>query len=445
MNTILFRTSLVGMLAASAFYAQSVSPAASNTSSNVHLHYSVADLGLVGGPPAQPFVIANDGLIAGGVAVSNISWHATLWLGELKADIGKPGLGGSSVATGINEWGQAVGEAETANLDRNGEDFCGFGSQHVCQPFIWQYGVMASLPLLRNQNGVTGANGVAEAINNRSQIVGTSENGEQDSTCPSVNHALGQYQQFRFKPVIWQNGTAQELPTVSGDPDGIAFAINDNGQAVGESGECTSFLINGDLTYLHGLHATLWENGTVTDLGNLGGVAGGGGNTAFSINNRGQVVGDMGTAVGPAHAYLWSKEAGIEDLGTLPGDFNSVALSINDNGDIVGISLDADFNARAFVRLDGGTLVDLNSLIPADSPLFLFDACSINSGKEIIGIAVDGAGNFHGYLATPSSGSQDLPFVSGSETSRVQFEQARRLVQRRLGFGELGARRVVQR
>ncbi len=445
MTTILFRTSLVGMLATSAFYAQSVSPAAANTSSHVQLRYSVADLGLVGQPPGQPYVIENDGLIAGGAAVSDTSWHATLWFGQLKADIGKPGLGGSSIAMGGNDRVQAVGEAETADMDPNGEDFCGFGSQHVCQPFLWQSGLMTPLPPLTNQNGAAGGNGAANAINNRGQIVGTFENTERDSTCPPYDPALLQYQQFQFKPVIWQNGTVQELPTVSGDPDGIVFAINDNGQAVGASGQCTSFQVNGDLTYLHGLHATLWENGTVTDLGNLGGVAGGGGNAALGINNRGQVVGHIGTADGPAHAFMWSKEAGMEDLGTLPGDFTSVALGINDNGDIVGISLDASFNPRAFLRLDGGMLVDLNSLVPAGSPLFLFDACSINSGRQIIGIAVDGAGNFHGYLATPSDPSQDLPVVSVSETNLAQFEQARRLLQRRMGLGELGARRVMPR
>jgi probable HAF family extracellular repeat protein len=395
--------------------------------------YTVTDLGLVGGPPGQPFKVANNGLISEGMAVSDTVWHAMLSFHGMQFDLAKAGgLGGpSSVAFGVNEKGQAVGEAETS--DRNGEDFCGFGSQHVCQPFIWQNGVMAPLPLLKNQNGVTGANGVAQAINNRGQIVGASENGEQDSTCPSVNHALGQYQQFRFKPVIWQNGTVQELPTVSGDPDGIAFAINDNGQAVGSTGECTAFLINNDLTYLHGLHAVLWENGTVTDLGNLGGVAGGGGNTAFKINNRGQVVGHMGRADGPAHAYLWSKETGMQDLGTLPGDFTSVALGINEDGDIVGISLDAEFNPRAYVRLDGGMMVDLNSLIPADSPLFLFDAPSINSRKEIIGIAVDAAGDFHGYLATPSKATPDS-VAAPSANDRTQFDSARKLLLQRLSY-----------
>jgi probable HAF family extracellular repeat protein len=258
-----------------------------------------------------------------------------------------------------------------------------------------------------------------------------------------VNPALGQYQQFQFKPVIWQNGIAKELPTLSGDPDGIAFAINDSGQTVGSTGECAAF-VSGDLTYLHGLHAVLWDaDGTPHDLGNLGGVAGGGGNTAFSINNRGQIVGHMGRADGPPHAYVWSQQTGMLDLGTLPNDFTSVALGINENGDIVGISLDSNFNARAFVRPDGGVLVDLNSLIPADSPLFLFDACSINSRGEIIGIATDNAGNFHGYLATPGNAIPESA-AAPVENDPTRFDSARKLLQQRIE-GRFDARAFPRR
>jgi hypothetical protein len=52
-------------------------------------------------------------------------------------------------------------------------------------------------------------------------------------------------------------------------------------------------------------------------------------------------------------------------------------------------------------------MVDLNSLIPADSDLHLFNACSINSRREIIGLAFDAQGNFHGFLATPSNSAAD--------------------------------------
>ncbi len=432
MKTILIRASFAGLFAASTIHAQSMRALDPN---QVSARYTVTDLGVVGGPPAQPFVITNNSLISGGVAVTDTVFHAVLWFQGMKLDIGKPGLGGpSSVAFSVNESGQSVGQAETANLDPNGEDFCGFGSQRVCHPFIWQNGLMAPLPLLKGSNGLAGTNGVANSINNRGQVVGVSENAQRDSTCPPLNHSLGQYQQFQFKPVLWQNGAVQELPTVSADPDGIAFSINVKGQAAGASGYCTSFQANGDLTYLFGAHAALWENGAVTDLGNLGGAASGAQTIALFVNNRGQVVGGSGAADGTPRGFLWSKEAGIQEVGTVQGDVGSVALAINDGGDVVGISFDQSFNPTAFLRPDGGAPVDLNSIISADSPLFLFDACSINTRGEIIGIAVDAEGRFHGFLATPANGAGNSPAATSDANSHAEFDSARRLLRQRLGF-----------
>ena len=45
---------------------------------------------------------------------------------------------------------------------------------------------------------------------------------------------------------------------------------------------------------------------------------------------------------------------------------------------------------------------DLNELIPPDSPLYLWTACSINSRGEIIGIASTSKGETHGYMLTPT-------------------------------------------
>ncbi len=55
-------------------------------------------------------------------------------------------------------------------------------------------------------------------------------------------------------------GAVLELATVAGDPDGIAFAINDRGQAVGASGNCGPFnaIEQNNLTPLH---AVLWRDG----------------------------------------------------------------------------------------------------------------------------------------------------------------------------------------
>jgi probable HAF family extracellular repeat protein len=396
---------LLGILASAAFYAQAQP-----------ITYAVTDLGLTG-PTAGPLAINNNGLFADSMAVSS-AWHASIsLLGETQIDLAKTGgLGGpNSSALSVNEWGQAVGEAETANPDPNQEDFCGFGDQHGCEAFVWQNGVMSALAPLKDANGVPGLNATAKGINRSGQIAGMAENTTADSTCPPYNPSPTalQFQKYQFKPAIWANGGVQELPTSGGalfansfsDPDGIVFAINNSGQAVGSTGTCSGLTNLG--TYLYGRHATLWQNGSVIDLGNLGGIAPGTGNFAYDINRSGHVVGTSGTADGSFHAFFWSPETLIQDLGTLPGDTASLGLAISDVGDIGGISFPANPNAspRAFIRPDGGAMVDLNSLVPANTTLYLFSACSINSRGEIVGLALDSQGNFHGYLATPTSGA----------------------------------------
>ena len=127
----------------------------------------------------------------------------------------------------------------------------------------------------------------------------------------------------------------------------------------------------------------------------------------------------------------------MKDIGTLARDVASTAVGINDSGDVVGISLDQDFNARAFLRPNGGTPVDLNSIIPANSPLFLIAACSINSHGEIIGVGVTEAGEVHGYLAAPGSGT-----ASSSAVSADRFQAALQQLRQRGGFRQFGAQLV---
>jgi probable HAF family extracellular repeat protein len=359
--------------------------------------YTLTDLGPVGGPPGQPYTMTDNGLISAAAAADDGSMHAVLWNKGRKSDLGSPGLGGlNSLAIGINESGQAVGGAESTTLDLNGEDFCGFHAFGLpfqgtkCLPFIWQYGAMTPLPTLG------GVNGQASWINNRGEIVGTAENTRRDALCPSP-------QQFQFKPVIWENGQVRELPTFGSDQDGYAFAINDSGQVAGGSGDCGALQPNG--TWLQSRHALLWQTGTVIDLGNLGGTGLGLGILALAVSNQGKAVGYSDLPGDHTyHGFLWSKDTGMQDLGTLPRDVASVALAINDAGDVTGISFDPDSNLRAFVWRNGG-MSDLNTLIPADSPLSLVLACSINSKGEIAGLGVTNTGEAHGFLATPISGA----------------------------------------
>jgi hypothetical protein len=57
-------------------------------------HYRIRDLGVVGAnffEPGQPFVISNNGWVAGGAGVGAAE-HAVLWRDEEMTDIGDPAL-----------------------------------------------------------------------------------------------------------------------------------------------------------------------------------------------------------------------------------------------------------------------------------------------------------------------------------------------------------------
>jgi probable HAF family extracellular repeat protein len=281
----------------------------------------------------------------------------------------------------INDRGQAVGFSERAVPDPDGEDVCGFGTGLTCRPFLWQDGHMSALPTLG------GNNGQASDINEGGEIAGFAETTVSDSGCPASHPG------HISPPVLWEKGEAQPLPTVGSDPDGVAFAINDQGQAVGYSGTCTN-----------ANHAVLWENGTAFPLPDIGGGAIGQG-----INDQGQIVGIIGSADGTTEfAALWQNGA-LTNLGLLPGDFASIATGTNSRGQVVGSALDSNFNwTHGFIWQDG-VMTDLNTLFPADSNLFAIMANKINERGQISGQATvlsgPHAGEEHAFLATPVNAS----------------------------------------
>jgi probable HAF family extracellular repeat protein len=326
--------------------------------------------------------------------------HAVLWYKTLKIDIGAHGLGGpNSAGFGVNELGQAVGTAE--NSTTNNEDFCGFNaygfpSSTACVPVVWQFGQTFGLPTLG------GANGEALAINNDGEVAGFVETTYAD---PNPDCAVSE-----FKPVIWEGGHIHELPTYPGDADGIPLGINDKGQVVGGSGACAPFNPASGFYYAD-LHALVWEkDSSYRDLGNLGGTGGAGpvGNFAIGINNRGQVVGHSLLPDNTTfHAFLWTEQTGMQDLGTLPGDTYSFAIRISDRGEAVGASLDTNFNSHAVLWKNGMPL-DLENLVvsnPANLTLQL--AWAINSSGKIVGLAATSTGEAHGFLAIPSDDDTD--------------------------------------
>jgi len=103
---------------------------------------------------------------------------------------------------------------------------------------------------------------------------------------------------------------------------------------------------------------------------------------------------------GNVHAFLWTKDTGMKDLGLLGSDTMADPFWVNNLGQVVGGSCSATGNCRAFLW-EGKTLIDLNTLIPADSPLYLLVAFGINDSGEIVGQALTQSGEIHAFRATP--------------------------------------------
>lgn len=367
--------------------------------------YAVVDLG-PSGPAGQPFHISNNGFISAAVGFPDGTDRSVIYFHGHTIDISSPGLGGAnSMPFGINLWGQAAGAAETATPDPVGEDFCGFASLglasagNTCLPFVLQNGRMVALPTLSDNQG---HNGVANAINDFGVVAGAAENTTVEPGCPSYDPSNLQFQQMQFKPVAWKQGKAMELPTIGSDAVGTALAINNAGEVAGTSGNCAVFNFQ-FLIPIHPVHAVFWEaDGTATDLGSLGGTDQSlNGNIALGINKYSQVVGLASLADNVTfHGFVWSRQTGtMQDLGTAPGVANSSAIAINDQGVAVGVSVDAThFEATIW---QNGVATDLNTLVPANSSLYLLIACSINSHGQIIGFAIGNDGQLHGYQLNP--------------------------------------------
>lgn len=359
--------------------------------------YRVSNLPSLGGTISRGNSINDRGWVAG---YSNLagdqSRHATLWLRGSAFDLGTLGGPNSSVAWPVkNNRGVIAGIAQTATPDPLGEAWscaaffpAATATGFTCLGFVWERGVMRALPTLG------GSNGFATGANNRGQVVGWAENALHDPTCVAP-------QVLQFRAVVWGSGRdrIRELPPLPGDTSGAATAINDRGQVVGISGTCDQAV--GRFT---AAHAVLWENGRVTNIGDLGGRTW---NTPMAINQRGDVV---GFASQPGddpdnprlQAFLWTRRDGIRNLGTLPGDLTSEAHGINEGRQVVGVSCDAAGSCRAFLW-QHGVMKDLNTLVVPGYTDILTTAQDIDDRGAITGRAFDPeTGERPAFLATPT-------------------------------------------
>jgi probable HAF family extracellular repeat protein len=393
-----------------------------------HHKYRLIDIGTLGGPASYTSaggvgnpILNNNGLVAGYADTPLPDPYyptcfdrdcylarAFRWEKGVITDLGAlPGTN-NSAQSGINERGLVVGFSQNGGFD----------------PLL---SVPATRATTWTERGITdlgtlgGYESVAVYVNNGGQVVGLSTNSIPD---PYSLFGWGaQIHTFR-----WQNGAMHDIGTLGG-PDAVPGAQCTNQRHDFIAGASYVNNMPNGTTGLPTLDPFLWKNGKMIDLGTLGGTFG----VAQCVNNNGQVTGESnlgGDTV--SHPFIWTEKTGIQDLGTFGGN-NGQATGINDAGDVIG---EADFpgdnvhdaflwrkgvmtdlgnlgatsfayainserqvvgasriddtpgNARAFLSERGGAMVDLNTLIPANSSLTLVVAFNINEQGEIAGTGV---------------------------------------------------------
>jgi len=340
--------------------------------------YSITDLGTLGGAMSTACGINDRGQIVGKSATATGQVHAFLWEADTMTDLRTLPQLAFSEARSINNRGQVVGDSTAA----------GSPPFHAA---LWENGGVTALGTLPG-----GFASFAIGIDNRGQPVGGSRTADRDV------HAF-----------LWRDGEMADLGTLlPSDHQSVARGVNSLGQVVGNSSTAI-----GDPPQPPN-RAFVIEGNAFTDLGTLGGDWA----IAFSINERGQIVGGSLTADGGVHAFLW-QDGTIVDLGAfggistasqptltascnLPTHFGtlgttfSLANSINNRGQVVGRSIAPNGEDHAFVWSDG-EMADLNDEIGFGSGWTLIEAESINSDGQIVGYGITN-GQTHAFLLTPN-------------------------------------------
>jgi hypothetical protein len=227
-----------------------------------------------------------------------------------------------------------------------------------------------------------------------------------------------------FRPVRWLPGQTQALElqtfaTLAAGQQrrGDVYGVNDAGTVVGTSRHFSN------TTSTFGFdRAVRWENGgTVMTV--LEGLSTSRSSTAYGVNEAGDTVGDAYPDTGPARAVIWHAGQPLPlVLDTLPGKPSNSggdrAYAVNRSQSVVGSAplwVNGSFVAlRAALWADGGTaLVDLNTLLPANSGWSLEEAGAITDTGFIRGTGnfdPDGTGGVAPYkrswtLLVPQAGT----------------------------------------
>jgi probable HAF family extracellular repeat protein len=421
-------------------------------SRNKHHRYKLIDMGTLGGP--------NSGQVGGGQTINNQGaviamaglnkpdpfgpapnclqdcsvWQAIEWQRGIVTPLGALPGDDNSIPTWISSHGLIAGMSENGLID----PLTGFPQ---LEAVIWKpdHSILGL--------GTLGGNSSqAFSINDRGQTVGVALNTIPDQFAPFMNGVPAATQARAF---LWEDGAMHDLGTLGGD-DAAAYIVNERGHVVGNS--FTNKAVN-STTGLPTVHPFLWRNGEMLDVGSLGGtksvqaaICCGG----IGLNNRDQVTGtstlpgdkvrhpflwehgvrrDLGTLGGlnaesffitesgmvvgrsdvslsskDHHAFSWTDEGGMKDLGTLATGPCSTAYAANSRGQIVGDAGICGVGGAAFIAEQGQHMVNLTKLVLPGSDLTLQAVAYINEAGEIAGIASLPNGDSRAVVLIPCDG-----------------------------------------
>ena len=284
------------------------------------------------------------------------------------ADLGT--LGSSTMATGVNAFGQTVGTATnmfgTMQAFSSGGSLTNSTSATQSQAAaINDEGQIAGTQYFGNQTYATVWNSGAATTVGGAGSFATGINSQGNISGMLLNNGQG-------NAFVSQNGTVIDLGTFAGGSWSSAYGINDAGQAAGYG-----------MTSGGSFRGFIWTPGQgYTLLNTLGGAN----SYAMSINAAGFVAGSSQTSSGYSHAFV-SNGNTMQDLGTL-GGVASYGYAINDSGNIVGDSFTTGNVSMDGFLEEGGVMYDINALLINAPGWQITELYGINDSNQIVGVGI---------------------------------------------------------
>jgi probable HAF family extracellular repeat protein len=352
-------------------------------------HYQIVDPGTFGGPQSWTFspewartgFLNNHGTFAASADTSAVDPYCFWSLADCNVTDGFQWQDGVTTNLGVLPGGIGSqvnwisGDGLMAGIADNGQPDPLNPALLQLHGVLWDHGQMIDLGTLPG-----GADDMwANAVNNRGELAGQGYNTIPD---PYSFNGYG----YQSRAVYWNKGVIQDLGTLGTGTDAVALLINERGEVLGVSyvdSNPSAFCSGVQIGFNFTTGSFIWdkENG-MQDIGTLGGTC----TVAYDLNNRGQVVGQSSQVGDPVNvAFVWDRATGIKQLPTAANLYGA-ASAINDEGKIVGLGDGPDGQPSAILwqRKEGKWRPTyLGSLHSGDCAF----STSINASGHVVGVS----------------------------------------------------------